>query len=160
MSNSLMVVATKYKLKEGVRFREGVWKDSGRFEKVNTNIVSREFVEQRNKHDNNENYIIDEEATAEMMEQRELNIIENAKMAKREKMTTSDLVDAIVGAKATSPKKEKPAKKEVEEIDVTDTDTPNKGWTLESLQQYCRDNDIKHHHANKEVKLLELIKNA
>lgn len=158
MSNSLMVVATKYKLKEGVRFREGVWKDSGRFEKVNTKIISRAFVEQRNEHDNNENYIIDEEATAEMMEQRELNIIENAKVAKREKMTTSDLVDAIVGAKTAAPKKEKAAKKEV--IEPVDTDAPNAEWSLEDLQQYCRDNDIKHHHANKEVKLLELIKKA
>ena len=155
-----MVVATKYKLTQPLSINAGTWNKDGAKEEVHTKIVPRAFVEDRNYHNNNELYIIDEAATDEMMEQRELNIIENAKKAKREKMSTSDLIDAIVGSKEDKPKKEKKVKEVAKTIDVMDVDTPNIGWTLEALQTYCRDNDIKHHHANKEAKLLELIKEA
>lgn len=78
MSNqSHMVVATKYKLTQAISIKAGTWnKKSGR-EKIHTKIVSRAFVEDRNSHENNELYVIDEQATIEMQEKREANI--NAK---------------------------------------------------------------------------------
>jgi hypothetical protein len=155
-----MVVATKYKLKETLSINAGTWRKDGAKEKIHTKIVSREFVENRNSHNNNELYIIDEDATLEMMEQRELNIIENAKKAKRDKMDMSDLIEAVVGTKEAKPKKTRKAVKEVEPVNESTGSVDMSDWTLEELQQYCRDNDIKHHHANKEAKLLELISKA
>jgi hypothetical protein len=154
-----MVVATLHRLKEGVRYREGVWSDPGRYEEISTKIVSRQFVHDRNGHNNNENYTIDEKATAELMVKREANIIENAEKDKRSKMTTSDLVDAIVGKKESKPvkKSEKPITREdTVSIELPEGD-PSEEWTLGQLQHYCKINDIKFHHASKAPKLLELI---
>ncbi len=78
MSNqSLMVVATKYKLTQPDSITKGTWKKSGK-EKIHTKIVKRSFVEDRNAHNNNELYIIDEEATDKMVIDRQNNIDKKA----------------------------------------------------------------------------------
>jgi hypothetical protein len=151
-----MVVATLQRLKEGVRYVEGVWSDPGRYENKGTKVVSRQFVTDRNGHKNNENYIIDEEATAELMLKREENIIKNTEKKKRSNMTTSDLVDAIVGKNEGKPKTEVKAVNEVVSVDLPEGE-PSEDWSLGQLQHYCKINDIKFHHASKAPKILELI---
>lgn len=75
MSNQgVMVVATKYRLTQPVSMKEGTWNKKSGKEKIHTKIVSRAFVEDRNSHENNELYVIDEQATIEMQEKRNANI--------------------------------------------------------------------------------------
>lgn len=88
-----LVVANKYRLltrRNGKYDKDGT-KDLVQEEKV----VMRSFVEDRNKHDNNEFYVIDEEKTAELLKVREQNLIDNAKKREKEKLGQSDLVDAM-----------------------------------------------------------------
>jgi len=98
MSNeSIMVVATKYLLKNPISLKSGTWDEKGHKEEIRTSIVSRHFVNERNSHKNNEIYVIDEEATAEMLIKRDGQIKANQAKAKRDKMSTADLVDAFQG---------------------------------------------------------------
>ena len=77
MSNqSTMVVATKYRLTRPDSITKGTWKKTDK-EKIHTKIVKRSYVEDRNSHNNNELYIIDDAATEKMLAKREANI--NAK---------------------------------------------------------------------------------
>ncbi len=71
---SLMVVATKYRLKETVSVTKGTYNKKGSKENLGKKIVARAFVEDRNSHENNELYIIDEKATEEMVIERQKNI--------------------------------------------------------------------------------------
>lgn len=84
MSNqSQMVVATKYRLTTAISIKQGTFKKNGNKEKIHTKIVKRSFVEDRNSHNNNELYIIDEDATEKMIAKREANInSKNGKPAK------------------------------------------------------------------------------
>lgn len=85
MSNqSHMVVATKYKLTEATSLKQGTFNKNGSKKKIHTKIVKRSFVEDRNSHNNNELYVIDEAATEEMEARREANI--NAKSGKPAKV--------------------------------------------------------------------------
>jgi len=74
MSNSLMVVATKYRLKETLSVKAGTYNKKGSKENLGKKIVARAYVEDRNSHENNELYIIDEQATEEMVAKRQANI--------------------------------------------------------------------------------------
>ena len=75
MSNqSHMVVATKYRLKEMKSQKDGTWNLKGSKEDLGTKILKRSFVEDRNSHQNNELYVVDEKKTEEMLELREANI--------------------------------------------------------------------------------------
>jgi len=107
-----MVVATKYQLKNPISLKSGTWDEKGHKEEIRTSIVPRAFVEERNSHKNNEIYVIDEEATAEMLIKREEQIKLNEIKAKREKMSTADLVEAVQG-KTKETVVEKVIKKEV-----------------------------------------------
>ena len=141
-----MVVATKYILSTPLSLKKGTWKNDGSKKEIHTKIVPREFVEERNSHNNNEVYVIDEDATKKMLAQREDNIKKNAENKKKESLTTADLIDAIV-----KPKKE--SKKKVEKVD-----SKFDSMDLDELKQYCQDNDIKYHHKAGKEKLIELIK--
>lgn len=105
MSNqSLMVVATKYQLKVPISLKTGTWDKKGAKEKMGkAKILTREFVEQRNSHDNNEIYVIDEKATDKMVKDREVQILKNKEKAKRDNMTTADLVEAVQGGTPVAP---------------------------------------------------------
>ena len=104
-----MVVATKYRLTNPISIKSGTWDKKGAKVEVHTKIVQRSFVESRNEHDNQELYVIDEDATDKMMVTREDNILKNAAKEKRDSATTADLIESIAGA--VSAKKETPAKK-------------------------------------------------
>ncbi len=88
---STMVVATKYKLSR----LNGAWSKEQKT-KICTKVVSRQFVEDRNSHDNNEYYIIDEEATAELQEKRQEQIQLNAVKKAKKNLDQTDLIDAFV----------------------------------------------------------------
>ena len=105
-NKSQMVVAEKFQLTEPLSINGGTWRKDGRKQLVHRKVVSRQFVEDRNSHDNNELYVIDEEASLELEAQRTLNIKEKEENAKREKLTTADLIDAMVNK--TSKKVEEP----------------------------------------------------
>lgn len=75
MSNtSHMVVATKFRIKVPISTKLGTWDVKGAKENLGSKIVTRAFVEDRNSHHNNELYVIDEEATKEMLKKRQANI--------------------------------------------------------------------------------------
>ena len=85
MSNkSLMVVATKYKLLVPDSIKAGTFKKDSTKEKIHTKNVKRSFVEDRNAHNNNELYIIDEDATEKMEAKRQATI--DRKAGKPEKV--------------------------------------------------------------------------
>lgn len=104
MSNqSLMVVATKYQLKIPISIKTGTWDKKGAKEKIHTKIVPRLFVEQRNEHNNNEVYVIDEKATEKMVLDREANIKAQLEKKKTDSLTTSDLINAVIGNTPEAP---------------------------------------------------------
>lgn len=156
-NKSLMVVATKYKLLAPESILQGTFKKDGPKEMVHKKTVLRKFVEDRNSHNNNELYIIDEEATAEMLILREKNIVENVAKKKREKTSTSDLVEAIhllVPKDASAP---------VSQPVATANDITGHNGTLfvdmteGELRQYSVDNGIEQHHKAKEKGLIKVI---
>jgi hypothetical protein len=140
--NSLMVVAKKYKLLTPISIVAGTFDKKGQKEFVHKKIVPRQFVEDRNSHNNNELYVIDEEATKEMILMREEELKKNEIKKAKENVSMSDLVTAIAGNS---------------ESQSYPDDEPNKDWTVKQLKAYCKDNGIKFHHKAKEAKLLELI---
>jgi hypothetical protein len=107
MSNSLMVVVNKYELQ--VRLAGGKYQEDGQKKLLQEGkVVPREWVEYRNSQNNNELYVIDEEATAELEKQRELNIKEAQAKAAKDNVSQADLVDALVNlAKGNGEKEEK-----------------------------------------------------
>lgn len=145
-NKSHMVVATKFKLTKPISIKKGTWnKDSGK-EKVHTKILPRRVVESRNEHDNNEHYIIDEEATENMLKKREKNIIANAAKEKREKTSTADIVEAI----------QTMGTKKVEYIEG-DGETLFKDMTEDQLRHYSSYSGIEQHHKSGKEKLIETI---
>lgn len=92
MSN--YVVADKYILQA---------KSNGKYLKEGTRqlvqkgkVLPRTYVEDRNSHENNELYVIDETATEELQELRAQSLKENEAKRKKESLTQADLVDAMV----------------------------------------------------------------
>ena len=149
MNDSLMVVATKYILEVPIPGSNGAYKKDGQKKEISTKVVPRAYVEDRNKDINNELYIIDIEATENMIAMRNENVKESVGDGKK-KVTKADLFK-----KATKkPKKEVKVKDEIVEVDESfyNEDTP-----IEDLQAYCDKNDIKYHHKAGVAKLLELI---
>lgn len=103
MSKIDMVVAKKYQLLVPKSIKDGTWDLNGSKKLIHDNkILPRFYVEQRNDFNNNELYVIDEVATAEMLEKREENIKKQAEQKKRENITMADLVDTV--AKGQSKK--------------------------------------------------------
>jgi len=143
-----MVVAAKYRLTEFVSIQQGTYKQDGSRELIFAKkIVPRAYVEEQNAQQNNVLWIIDEEATLEMIQERERNIVENAKRAEREKLTTADLIEAIAkgNTKAVQVKEE-----------VVKSETPDNTWSKEELQQYLDENDISYSPRHGKAKLIEL----
>ena len=120
MSKSIMVVATKFRLKVPIAGSGGQYDKKGQKEDMGTKIVPRQFVEERNSHDNNELYVIDEKKTEKLMKEREENIKLNAEKAKKEKTSLADLVDAVKkGGTSDKPNTNPPAPETKEEEVVT-----------------------------------------
>lgn len=142
MSKSAMVWATKYKLLSPISLKDGKWDKSGAKEEVHSKLMPRAFVEDRNAHDNNELYVIDEERTAELMKQREQSIVENNERAKRESLTQADLIEAIAGGIKS---------KEVKSSE------PSESWSVKELKDYCKENEISFKGNPGKDKLLQLI---
>ena len=144
MSKSTMVWATKYRLLSPKSIKDGTWREDGAKEELYSKLVPRAFVEDRNSHQNNELYVIDEEKTIELMEDRENSVKENAIKKQKENATTADLIDAIAG-KLTK--------------DDTKSTEPDESWTAKELKTYCKDNDISFRGNPSKKTLLELIYN-
>lgn len=144
MNESQMVVATKYKLTNPISLKSGTWDKEGSKQKVRTSVLLRSYVEDRNTHDNNELYVIDEEATLEMLKQREISIKENIKRDKRNKASFADLVEAVATPKESVKKQTK-----VEEDDSDE---------IEALKVELNEKGIKFHHKSGINKLRELNK--
>lgn len=142
MSKSAMVWATKYVLKSPISLKDGTWDKNGAKEEVHSKLLPRAFVEDRNAHNNNELYIIDEEKTTELMKLREQSIIENKERAKRESLTQADLIEAIAGGIKSKPSK---------------SSEPDDTWTAKELKDYCKENSISFKGNPGKDKLLELI---
>ena len=149
-------MASKYELE--VKIKGGTaYQEDGQKTLVHENkFISRWWVEDRNLHNNNELYVIDEEATDAAYIKREKNQKENALKAKRENVTMADLVGVV--AEAVSDKPKKKAKK-VEEIKDVEVEIDLDADSIESLRARCEALNIKYHHKAGKEKLLELIKN-
>lgn len=145
MSNSSMVWATKYQLLSPLSLKDGKWDKNGAKKELKSGLVSRQFVEDRNSHDNNELYVIDEEKTAELMKQREVNSKLNVEKAKREQVGFADLVEGLTKAVA------KPLNTN------SKSSEPDESWTAKELKEYCKDNNISFRGNPGKDKLLELI---
>jgi hypothetical protein len=151
MSNSQMVVADKYRLTEFESVQKGTFKQDGSKELIFAGkIVKRSFVEVENGQKNNVKWIIDEEATARLEEERQKNIELNAEKKRREKMTTADLVEAIAGKSKQATKK-----KEVEET-VERSSTPDSSWKVSEIKAYLDENGIDYSPRHGKDKLIEL----
>lgn len=157
MNESLMVVAAKYRLTEVESFTKGTWKKNGAKELVFAKkIVKRDFVETENAQANNVLWIIDEEATAKMEEQRQKNIILNAERDQREKLSTADLVEAVATLAGTAKKKKSEPKKEEVEESFEKSETPDETWSVEDLRAYLDEKDISYSLRHGKAKLIEL----
>ena len=162
-NQSIMVVASKYLLEVKIAGKTAYKKDGQKTELHGPKMLTREWVEMRNSQENNELYIIDEEATEVAMAQREENIILNAARDKKSKMSMADLIDAVA-TKSEKPKKtsKKSSKKEEveEEVEtpVDETMDELEEYSVEELQHYCTTHGIKFHHKAGKEKLIELIK--
>lgn len=143
-NSSTMVFAAKYKLLEPLSLQEGTWNPEGRKKLVKEVIIPRRVVEDRNAHNNNELWVIDEEKTAALMKEREQNIIKNAEKAKKERTSTADLVDAIVSV--ATPKLKAKSK------------DPDETWSTGDLKEYLDDLGVDYDKRSGAKKLLELIK--
>jgi hypothetical protein len=169
MSNkSIMVLASKYRLKEPISVKDGSFNEKGSKEFLSKKLVNRDWAEDRNSHPNNELYVFHEEETEELMELREQNILDNAEKERRANVSQADLIDAIAGRTKSEPKpkatkkkvvkeepKEEPKEEKTEE--TKEDKSPGVDSSLEELKLFCKSKGIKHHHKAGKGKLLELI---
>ena len=146
-----MVVATRYRLKEAISQKDGIYNEQGSKEDLGTRMVLRSYVEDRNSRRNNEIYVIDEEKTIENEKLREANIIKNAEDKQKEKVTNADVVGALVSLVAN---KEKPKKAEK----VVKVEEPKDELTIDELKEALNEAGIEFHHKAGLNKLKELHK--
>lgn len=159
---STMVWATKYQLKTPKSIQQGTFDPNGQKEEQGSRLLPRDWVEDRNSQENNELYVVDEEYTAQLMKQREQNIIDNAEKAKFDNVGTADLVKAIAGltgAAKSEPEVKKPEPKKVAEpVSIDPYEAELKAMEKAELQQICINTKVEgYHHAMGEEKLIELI---
>jgi len=180
-----MVIASRYKLQARVN---GQYDVNGQKELIfKDKAVSRDYVEQRNTHPNNELWVIDEQKTTEYYAQREINL--EAKKLKEEsgKIGAEQIVHALLKEArgtatqaAPAPKVEEtvspPVEEETVEEDTTEddnNDTGNdeggedttavnpreeyKGKTIEELREIAEGLGVTPHHKAKEEKIIDLI---
>ena len=165
-------MASKYELEVKMKGSTAYQKDGQKRLVHDNKFLPRWWVEDRNMHENNELYLIDEEATEEAYKLREQSIKDNELKKKKESVTMADLVGVVAEAVSDKPKKKK-AKKVVlaeddsetdlkdEPVETNDSETIEEleDYSVEELQHYCSVHGIKYHHKAGKSKLLELIKN-
>ena len=164
MSNSKLVVASKYELQIPDGLKSGRFKTAEASRKfvnkklvdriwVNFRINSGVLVDDNNKvidgiRSNNELYVLHEDETKEAMAKRDVNIINNAEQKKKEGIGMHELVDAITKNMANTGG----SSGNVPSVHFTDS------MSLQELKAYCDKNNIEYHHKAGESKLIELIK--
>tara|TARA_R110002020_G_scaffold439652_2_gene650165 strand:+ start:1475 stop:1933 length:459 start_codon:yes stop_codon:yes gene_type:complete len=129
MSNSHLVWAERFELKELTSASNGTYNKEGRKVLISAKLVSRSFAESRNINDNNELYVFDEEKTKELDAKREAYKLEqsNIKVESSEDKLAAAMVKALGGIGGAKPE---PVKEE-KEVD-----------TLEDLKTIIKDNDL------------------
>lgn len=111
MSNTseLMVVAKEVSLKEVTSIKNGKFNQNGAYDVVHeSKIVPRHYVDRVNGEHGKKFYIVDEDATAELANERNKNLQRNAEEAKLKNVGTNDLLRALIAeSQAKQPIKEK-----------------------------------------------------
>lgn len=156
---STHVVATKYRLLEAVSLKENKYNVNGSKENLGTKIVPRQYVEDRNSQVNNELYIIDEDATVEMLKKREQSIIENNAKAEKEKVSNADIVTALVNKISGNKEVEKPKKVEKEAKKEVESNDEYAKYSTDDLKKQLESKGIEYHHKAGRSKLIELLTN-
>jgi hypothetical protein len=136
MSN--IVVANKYKL---LTRRDGKYDPTGTKEMTQSGkVLKRSYVDERNLHDNNEWYEIDEEATKDLLKQREISLQENELKRKKESLGQADLIDVMAQMANTLKETKKTVKEEItDELDELGVEY-DKRSTVKSLKELLNKN--------------------
>ena len=136
MSN--IVVANKYKL---LTRRDGKYDPTGTKEMTQSGkVLKRSYVDERNLHDNNEWYEIDEEATKDLLKQREISLQENELKRKKESLGQADLIDVMAQMANTLKETRKTVKEEItDELDELGVEY-DKRSTVKSLKELLNKN--------------------
>ena len=141
-----MVMASKYELQVKIPGKTAYQKDGQKKQVHGNKAMLRWWVEDRNSHENNEIYIIDEEATEEYNNSRAANVKANELKTKKANVSMADLVDVVAEAVADKPKKKV---KKVEDLEDENT--------VESLRAECDALEIEYHPRAGVKKLKELL---
>lgn len=144
-----MVMASKYELQVKIPGKTAYQKDGQKKQVHGNKAMPRWWVEDRNSHENNEIYIIDEEATEKYNNSRAANVKANELKKKKANVSMADLVDVVAEAVADKPKKKA---KKVEEVDNSSEED-----TVESLRAECDALEIEYHPRAGVKKLKELL---
>jgi len=136
MSN--IVVANKYKL---LTRRDGKYDPTGTKEMTQLGkVLKRSYVDERNLHDNNEWYEIDEEATKDLLKQREISLQENELKRKKESLGQADLIDVMAQMANTLKETRKTVKEEItDELDELGVEY-DKRLSVKSLKELLNKN--------------------
>jgi len=136
MSN--IVVANKYKL---LTRRDGKYDQTGTKEMTQSGkVLKRSYVDERNLHDNNEWYEIDEEATKDLLKQREISLQENELKRKKESLGQADLIDVMAQMANTLKETRKTVKEEItDELDELGVEY-DKRSSVKSLKELLNKN--------------------
>ena len=136
MSN--IVVANKYKL---LTRRDGKYDPTGTKEMTQLGkVLKRSYVDERNLHDNNEWYKIDEEATKDLLKQREISLQENELKRKKESLGQADLIDVMAQMANTLKETKKTVKEEItDELDELGVEY-DKRSSVKSLKELLNKN--------------------
>jgi hypothetical protein len=136
MSN--IVVANKYKL---LTRRDGKYDPTGTKEMTQSGkVLKRSYVDERNLHDNNEWYEIDEEATKDLLKQREISLQENELKRKKESLGQADLIDVMAQMANTLKETRKTVKEEItDELDELGVEY-DKRSSVKSLKELLNKN--------------------
>ena len=136
MSN--IVVANKYKL---LTRRDGKYDPTGTKEMTQLGkVLKRSYVDERNLHDNNEWYEIDEEATKDLLKQREISLQENELKRKKESLGQADLIDVMSQMANTLKETRKTVKEEItDELDELGVEY-DKRSSVKSLKELLNKN--------------------
>jgi hypothetical protein len=136
MSN--IVVANKYKL---LTRRHGKYDPTGTKEMTQLGkVLKRSYVDERNLHDNNEWYQIDEEATKDLLKQREISLQENELKRKKESLGQADLIDVMSQMANTLKETRKTVKEEItDELDELGVEY-DKRSSVKSLKELLNKN--------------------
>jgi hypothetical protein len=136
MSN--IVVANKYKL---LTRRDGKYDPTGTKEMTQSGKgLKRSYVDERNLHDNNEWYEIDEEATKDLLKQREISLQENELKRKKESLGQADLIDVMAQMANTLKETRKTVKEEItDELDELGVEY-DKRSSVKSLKELLNKN--------------------